>query len=456
MFIDLFILKIGIYIYISLTEIYGNKEHMIHSLFLLNNRGTVVIEKHWRTATPRSAVEFFWKKVKSCGKQKDVPPVMTGPKHYLVNIFRENMYYLATITCEVAPLAVIELLHRIADVFSLYFSKATEDVLKQNFATIFQLLDEMLDNGYPYITEPNALTSLIAPPTLAQKVVSAVTGKSGVSQKIGGGMLTNMPWRKGGVKYTNNEIYFDIVEEVSSVLDEKGKALFCNVDGRIECNSRLSGTPDLELMVSDPSVLDDVSFHPCVRHSPWVKQKVISFVPPDGKFLLCSYRLANQAQIYPPFFCKKDIHYGAHSGRIEIMIGDRPGSNLQKVSSMKGKSLATEELRIVIPFPPFVTSTDLKVDSGKLSYDEITKVCVWEVGTFGATSPKLTGTMKLEEAPEGINRLESLPLTVHFRVPKATVSGLGVANMLLGKSETYKPFRGVRAVAKSGKYQLRV
>ena len=97
----------------------------------------------------------------------------------------------------------------------------------------------------------------------------------------------------------------------------------------------------------------------------------------------------------------------------------------------------------------------MKVDSGKLSYDEVTKVCVWEVGTFGATSPKLTGTMKLEEAPDGVTRLERLPLTVHFRVPKATVSGLEVANML-GESETYKSFRGVQAVVKSGKYQLRV
>jgi AP-3 complex subunit mu len=429
---------------------------MIHTLFILNNRGDIVIEKHWRTATSRSAVEFFWAKVQACAHPKDVPPVMTGPKHYLINVFRGNMYYLATVTCEVAPLMVIELLHRVADVFVQYFSKATEDVLKQNFATIFQLLDEILDNGYPYITEPNALTSLIAPPTLAQKVVSAVTGKSGVSQKFGGGMLTNMPWRTGGVKYTNNEIYFDIVEEVSAVLDQKGKALYCNVDGKIECNSRLSGTPDLELLLSHPTVLDDVAFHPCVRHSPWVKKKVISFVPPDGKFLLCTYRLANQAQIYPPFFCKKDIHFGVHSGRIELMVGDRPGSNLQKVASMKGKSLATEELKIVIPFPSFVTSTDLKVDHGKCTYDEHTKVCVWDVGTIGSESPKLTGTMKVREVPEGTVRLERLPMTVHFRVPKATVSGLEVANMFLGESETYKPFRGVRAVVKSGKYQLRV
>ena len=100
---------------------------------------------------------------------------------------------------------------------------------------------------------------------------------------------------------------------------------------------------------------------------------------------------------------------------------------------MKGKSLATEELKIVIPFPSFVTSTDLKVDHGKCTYDEHTKVCVWDVGTIGSESPKLTGTMKVREVPEGTVRLERLPMTVHFRVPKATVSGLEVANMFLGE-----------------------
>ena len=429
---------------------------MIHSLFIVNSAGAIVIEKHWRTATSRAVVDFFWGKLQECKRPKDLPPVLTGPKDYLINICRGSLYYVATATQEVTPLSIIELLHRIVDIFEIYFSSSSEDALKQNFATIYQILDEILDNGLPYITEPNALTSLIAPPTLAQKMVSAVTGKSGVSQKFGSGMLTNMPWRTGGVKYANNEIYFDIVEDIDCILDPKGNSITCDVNGRIECQSRLSGTPDLELHLSDPTILDDVSFHPCVRQMPWVKKRVVSFVPPDGKFLLCSYRLANQAQIYPPFYCKKDLHYGTHSGRLEIQVGDRPGSNLQKVGSMKGKALVVEEMKFESPFPSFVKSTDIKVDQGKFHYDEHTKIAIWEVGTIGATSPKLTCIMKLQEIEEGSKRLEKMPLIAHFRVPKCTVSGLGVTNMFLGDSEKYKPFRGVRAVTRAGKYQFRL
>ena len=46
-------------------------------------------------------------------------------------------------------------------------------------ALIFQLLEEMLDNGFPLATELNILTELIKPPTIINKAVSMVTGKEG-------------------------------------------------------------------------------------------------------------------------------------------------------------------------------------------------------------------------------------------------------------------------------------
>lgn len=41
-----------------------------------------------------------------------------------------------------------------------------------------------------------------------------VSEKSNVASDLPEGMLTSIWWRKKGVKYTNNEIYLDIVEEI--------------------------------------------------------------------------------------------------------------------------------------------------------------------------------------------------------------------------------------------------
>lgn len=38
-----------------------------------------------------------------------------------------------------------------------------------------QLLEEMVDNGYPLITEPNALRTMIKPPTFSHRVSAFMT-----------------------------------------------------------------------------------------------------------------------------------------------------------------------------------------------------------------------------------------------------------------------------------------
>ena len=97
------------------------------------------------------------------------------------------------------------------------------------------------------MTRENALTSAIAPPSWAQSVASVVTGKSSIAEGVGKGLLTNMPWRKYGVKYVQNEVYFDIIEEINVCIDKKGKSTSTDVNGRIECTSHLSGTPDISM-----------------------------------------------------------------------------------------------------------------------------------------------------------------------------------------------------------------
>jgi AP-1 complex subunit mu len=47
---------------------------------------------------------------------------------------------------------VFSLLHSIAQVFSQYFRVLEEESVKDNFVVIYELLDEMVDNGYPQIT----------------------------------------------------------------------------------------------------------------------------------------------------------------------------------------------------------------------------------------------------------------------------------------------------------------
>lgn len=75
--------------------------------------------------------------------------------------------------------------------------------------------------------------------------------------------ITPIPWRRPNVRYSNNEIYFDIEESMDAIVDRcvfgvaiageqglidvccrKGKVLSSQVWGRIKCNARLTGASE--------------------------------------------------------------------------------------------------------------------------------------------------------------------------------------------------------------------
>lgn len=110
---------------------------------------------------------------------------------------------------------ITEFLHRIKDVFIDYFGECSVNSIKENFVVVYSLLDELLDAGFPLVTEPNVLKELIRPTTMLSSIKNTVTGKSNVSENLPTGQLSNVPWRKANVKYNNNEAYFDMKENVN-------------------------------------------------------------------------------------------------------------------------------------------------------------------------------------------------------------------------------------------------
>jgi AP-3 complex subunit mu len=54
-----------------------------------------------------------------------------------------------------------------------------------------------------------------------------------VSATLPSGQLPDVPWRRTGVKYTNIEVYFDVVEEVDAITDKGGSTVFAEIQGYI-------------------------------------------------------------------------------------------------------------------------------------------------------------------------------------------------------------------------------
>jgi AP-3 complex subunit mu len=249
------------------------------------------MEKHWKSVIHRSICDYFFEAQNKCLKPEDIPAVISTPHHKLIVVYRNKLYFVAVVLNEVPPLFVIEILHRAFDIFEDYFNECNDSSLKENFVVVYELLDEMLDNGYPLAIESSILKELIKPPNLFRKVANIMTGDSNISSTLPTVQLSNIPWRRLGIRYTNNEAYFDCIEEIDAIIDKNGSTVMCEVQGYIDCCIKLSGMPDLSLSLVNPRLLDDVSFHPCVRFKRWENEKCLSFIPPDGNFRLISYHI---------------------------------------------------------------------------------------------------------------------------------------------------------------------
>jgi len=264
-----------------------------------------------------------------------------------------------------------------------------------------------------------------------------------VSSILPTGQLSNIPWRRTGVKYTNNEAYFDVIEEVDAIIDKSGATVFAEIQGYIDCCIKLSGMPDLTLSFVNPRLFDDVSFHPCVRFKRWELERILSFVPPDGNFRLMSYHIGSQNIVAIPIYIRHNISFRDNGGgRLDVTVG--PKQTMGKL---------VEGVVLEIPMSKNVLNVNLTVTQGKYSFDPVSKILTWEVGRIDVSKlPTIRGTVSTQT---GSPLPESNPaITVKFSINQMAVSGLKV-NRLDMYGEKYKPFKGVKYVTKAGRFQVR-
>ncbi|KAL5276547.1 AP3M2 family protein [Megaselia abdita] len=415
---------------------------MIHSLFIINSSGDIFLEKHWRSLVSRSVCDYVLEALRK--DPEDVPPVIPISQNYLITIQRNRISFVAVCKQEVSPLFVIEFLHKVVDTFEDYFSDCTETVIKDNYVVIYELLDEMLDNGFPFATESNILKELIKPPHILRTIANSMTGKSNVSEVLPSGQLSAIPWRRSGVKYTSDEAYFDVIEEVDAIIDKAGNTVFAEIQGYVDCCIKLSGMPDLTLSFMNPRLFDDVSFHPCVRFKRWESERILSFIPPDGNFRLMSYHVGSQSVVAIPIYVRHNLQIKTgEQGRLDITVG--PKTTLGRV---------VDKVKLEICMPKGVMNCLLTPTQGKYTFDSVSKILHWDVGRIDTTKlPNLRGNVSMAA---GSTSLESNPsINVQFQINQLAVSGLKV-NRLDMYGEKYKPFKGVKYLTKGGRFQIRM
>jgi AP-1 complex subunit mu len=131
-------------------------------------------------------------------------------------------------------------LHKLVEILIGYFTQLEEESIRDNFVLIYELLDEVVDHGYPQTTDTKLLKEYIK--TESNKIkVNRITTE----------VIINEVARPKGLSYKVNQAFLDVIEKVNSLISHKGEMLRSEIVGQINMKALLSGMPLLKLGLND-------------------------------------------------------------------------------------------------------------------------------------------------------------------------------------------------------------
>lgn len=445
---------------------------MISQIFILSPRGDVIVCREFRGDVIRATPELFFRRVKAwkennkASLSSEAPPIFALDGITYLYVKTSGLYIVATTKVNVSPSFVLELLNRLTRVFKDYCGVLNEESVRKNFVLVYELLDEVVDFGYPQGTSTELLKSYIFnEPVVVTESASLLANLKLTSQKTVPSSAVNKPisWSGDHKSTRKNEIFVDILERVSVLFDNTGKVTNSSIDGAIQMKSYLSGNPDLRMGLNEDLLigrnsggygsvtLDDCNFHECVRLDHFDHERTLEFTPPDGEFVVMNYRIAGEFRV--PFRIFPIIDESLATSKIEVLIkvrADIPEANyagnfVLRLPVPKSTVSCTGEL------PPGIPGVSSE-------YKPNDKVWTWTIKKFAGGSEQTARVKIILGAGAPANAKKELgPISVEWEIPMHNCSGLQVRFLRIAdKTKTYTPYRWVRYITSTADYVQRL
>lgn len=382
-----------------------------------DGKGAMDVGKFWGLAT----------EVGEDGEQMNNEPVVMGEGGVtFAYVKHENVYLVASSRANANAAMLVTFLHSFASVLEQYFGGLEEESIRDNFVLVYELLDEVMDFGYPQFTEAKVLQEYIR--TEAKKLTKR-------EQSAPGAVTNAVSWRQEGIKYKRNEVYLDVMERITVVANSNGQVVHSHVDGTLQARAYLSGMPECKIGLNDRAMieaqgrstkrsrlveLEDIKFHQCVRLSRFDTDRTISFIPPDGKFELMSYRISGPLK--PLIWIEPRVERTSRT-RVDYLIRVR--------SDFKERNQATS-LAIHVPVHQDAVDPSLKPSHGTATYSPESQCIVWNIKQMpGGKEYALRAHLTLPStADDSVPPHGNKPIQLSFEVPYCTVSGTQVRTSL--------------------------
>ncbi|KAJ5463101.1 Clathrin adaptormu subunitC-terminal [Penicillium sp. IBT 31633x] len=443
---------------------------MLSGILIFNQKGENLIFRAFRSDCRPRLADIF--RIQVISNPQVRSPILTLGSTTFSHVKHENIYLVAVTKSNANAALVFEFLYRLVMLGKSYFGKFDEEAVKNNFVLIYELLDEILDFGYPQNTETDTLKMYITTEGVKSAIANSPTDSSRITQQATGALS----WRRSDIKYRKNEAFVDVIEDVNLLMSATGTVLRADVNGQIVMRAYLTGTPECKFGLNDRLLLDtgetsnnmngrgggsglgtakatraaagsvtleDCQFHQCVKLGRFDADRIISFVPPDGEFELMRYRATENVNL--PF----KVH------PIVREIGTTKVEYSVAIKANYSSKLFATNVVIRIPTPLNTAKTTERTSQGRAKYEPEQNNIVWKIARFSGQSEYVLNAEATLTSMTHQKAWSRPPLSLSFSLLMFTSSGLLVRYLKVFEKSNYSSVKWVRYMTRAGSYEIR-
>ena len=432
----------------------------ISQLFILSRRGDSIIYRDFRRDIKKSN-DIFFRNVNFFTEEEIAPPLFNVDGINFIYIKTDDLYIAISTLDNSSPNYFLEVIEQLLKVIKDHIGVLTEETIRKNFVLIYEIIDEMIDFGYPQLSDTEQVKQFVFTEPIVElkniNTLKEIINKNTKSNESAKRSITITNDAK-----SKNEIFVDIIEKVTCLFSRNGTILSSGIDGSIKMKSYLKNSPELRIVLTDDIIIGKTSygagrmelagynFCQGVRTKDFESQRTLYIVPPEGEFTLMNYRINNE--FAPPFRLYTIVEESDYKLELRIKLNANFSSNT-KAGNITITFNAPKEIQSVY----FNVPKQFK-ELHKVDYNQNEHICIWKIPNIvGGAENTLDVKFTLQVNKPSLFRKELGPLVMSFEIPNFNISHLQIKELkVMANDAKYNAMRWVRMFTKAKSYVARI
>ena len=429
----------------------------ISQLFILSRRGDSIIYRDFRRDIKKSN-DIFFHNINFIKEEETAPPLFNIDGINFIYMKTEDLYIVISTLDNAPPNYYLEVLDRVMKVIKDHIGELTEESIRKNFVLIYEIIDEMIDFGYPQLIDTEQVMQFV----FTEPIVD-LSKINTLKEMINRNVKSNInAIRSVADAKAKNEIYVDIIEKITCLFARNGNIISSGIDGCIKMKSYLKNSPEMKIVFGDEvsmgkssynrgrMELSGYNFCQGVRSKDFETQRILYLIPPEGEFILMNYRINNE--FAPPFKLYTIVEESDYKLELRIKLLAN-FSNKVKASNIKIKFNAPKDTQSVYFNLPKKLKEEQYTD-----YNQNDLICIWRIPSlFGGSENTLTVKYTLAVNKPNLSRKELGPLIMSFDISNYNVSHMQINELkIISNDKNYNAMRWIRTFTKNKSYVTRI